>query len=391
MARKRMISPEIWQSEDFARLPLLGKLVFIGMFSHADDEGRGRAKAAYIKSVLFPYESGVKTGDVDRALDGIARHMSALFYKVDGNEYYQLTNWRVWQKVDKPTPSKLPPFGENAVPMRTGDCAANKARAGRMKAGEASPYPDAEGQGAAEHAGALRSGSHKGRTRNGPGSPCGDRRDDADVSDKVSAAKEPDGTGSATKDQGGEAKQDLEGVYNDFPHGGGISAAKRSGRALTAAERVLVGADDHGSVVAYVPDGNMDMREAGFAGDSPNGRRAAASNKKERKAKQQSGKEAAADGEPVVRLPLCDGTEYPILRSQADHWAELYPAVNVLQELRKMAGWCEAAPQKRKTRNNILLFVTGWLAREQDRGGASAPSEKKNPALNYPQRENAGY
>ena len=45
MARKRMIDPGIWQSEDFAKMSTLGKLVFIGLFSNADDEGRGRANA----------------------------------------------------------------------------------------------------------------------------------------------------------------------------------------------------------------------------------------------------------------------------------------------------------------------------------------------------------
>ena len=41
MARKRMIDPAIWQSQDFSRLSMLAKLVFIGLFSYADDEGRG--------------------------------------------------------------------------------------------------------------------------------------------------------------------------------------------------------------------------------------------------------------------------------------------------------------------------------------------------------------
>ena len=42
MARKRMIDPNIWDSEDFSKLSILGRLLFIGMFSNADDEGRGK-------------------------------------------------------------------------------------------------------------------------------------------------------------------------------------------------------------------------------------------------------------------------------------------------------------------------------------------------------------
>lgn len=54
MARKRMIDPNIWDSEDFGKLSDLSKLVFIGLFSLADDEGRGRCNPGYLKSKLFP-------------------------------------------------------------------------------------------------------------------------------------------------------------------------------------------------------------------------------------------------------------------------------------------------------------------------------------------------
>ena len=54
MARKRMISPEIWESRSFSRLSDFAKLIFIGLFSQADDEGYGNASPGYIRSKLFP-------------------------------------------------------------------------------------------------------------------------------------------------------------------------------------------------------------------------------------------------------------------------------------------------------------------------------------------------
>lgn len=71
---------------------------------------------------------------------------------------------------------------------------------------------------------------------------------------------------------------------------------------------------------------------------------------------------------PVFSLPLNDKSEWPILREQIGQWQELYPAVDVMQQLRNMRGWLEANPRRRKTRNGISRFVTGWLSREQDRG-----------------------
>lgn len=71
----------------------------------------------------------------------------------------------------------------------------------------------------------------------------------------------------------------------------------------------------------------------------------------------------------MFALPLNDGTEYRISEKQAKEWAELYPAVDVMQDLRSMKGWLDSNPAKRKTKRGILRFITGWLSRTQDKGG----------------------
>lgn len=78
---------------------------------------------------------------------------------------------------------------------------------------------------------------------------------------------------------------------------------------------------------------------------------------------------------PVITLPLNDNTDYGITQDDVDHWKELYPAVDVMTELRKMKGWCEGNPAKRKTRRGIVRFVNAWLAKEQDRGGSRKTSQ----------------
>lgn len=118
MARKRMIDPNIWQSEDFGKLSLLAKIVFIGLFSLADDEGRGRANPVYLKSVLFPYEESMRSADITKTLFEISSNMSVIFYSCDGSDYYSLCNWNNWQKIDKPTDSKLPAFESNNEDFR---------------------------------------------------------------------------------------------------------------------------------------------------------------------------------------------------------------------------------------------------------------------------------
>ena len=91
---------------------------------------------------------------------------------------------------------------------------------------------------------------------------------------------------------------------------------------------------------------------------------------------------------PVISLPLNDGTAYAVSKEQCQEWAGLYPAVDVIQQLRGMCGWLDANPQKRKTRRGIQRFVNAWLTREQDRAGqAQRPADQQrtgssNPFLN---------
>lgn len=107
MARKRMIDPSIWQSEDFGRLSTLAKIVFIGLFSLADDEGRGRCNPIYLKSTLFPYEEDIRSADIDKTLSEISSNMSVVLYSYNGSSYYSLLSWDTFQKIDRPSQSKI--------------------------------------------------------------------------------------------------------------------------------------------------------------------------------------------------------------------------------------------------------------------------------------------
>lgn len=78
--------------------------------------------------------------------------------------------------------------------------------------------------------------------------------------------------------------------------------------------------------------------------------------------------EGKVNGNAVCHIPLNDGTEYGISAEQVGEFEKLYPAVDVPQTLNEIRGWNLARPHKRKTRRGVLAHVTGWLAREQNRG-----------------------
>lgn len=71
----------------------------------------------------------------------------------------------------------------------------------------------------------------------------------------------------------------------------------------------------------------------------------------------------------IISLILNDKTEYGVTQKDIDEWAKLYPAVDILQELRKMRGWLDSNPGRRKTRRGVKRFINNWLAKSQDRGG----------------------
>ena len=103
-----MISPSIWESSSFSKLSDLAKIVFIGLFSNADDDGKGYGDATFVKNKLFPRDKDKRVTDIEKALSEIAQTMSIIFYEVEGDKFYYLTKWKAYQKIDRPTPSKIP-------------------------------------------------------------------------------------------------------------------------------------------------------------------------------------------------------------------------------------------------------------------------------------------
>lgn len=89
---------------------------------------------------------------------------------------------------------------------------------------------------------------------------------------------------------------------------------------------------------------------------------------------------------PVISLLLNTGEEYGIVQSDIVEWQELYPAVDVMQELRNMKGWCKENAAKRKTARGIRRFITSWLAREQNRGGTVGYKKTPSPQGSYGNR-----
>ena len=96
--------------------------------------------------------------------------------------------------------------------------------------------------------------------------------------------------------------------------------------------------------------------------------------------------EEKAEVEPLI---LNDGSEWLPTKSEYSEYLRLYPNVDIVSEFRRMRGWCNGNPEKRKTRHGITRFVNAWLGKEQDKPGCiqnNHHQQKKNlnPNLNNP-------
>lgn len=92
--------------------------------------------------------------------------------------------------------------------------------------------------------------------------------------------------------------------------------------------------------------------------------------------------EIAGPEDPVLfEIPLKGKHNlHQITQSQLFELRELYPAVDIQQQIRNMIGWCKANPTRQKTAQGITRFIHSWLCKEQDRGYAAPAAQAKPEA-----------
>ncbi len=160
MARKRMIDPGIWQNEQLGTLPREARLLFIGMFSNADDEGRLKASAGYLKAIVFPYDDDLPIKRIEELKQVIAAQSLILLYRAAGQDYLWLPTWDRHQKIKNPAPSQLPSPHEGTPSIEQPPDRSGGQNPGRLHTnGEALPEPsDSNGGGLPEDSSNSRSG-----------------------------------------------------------------------------------------------------------------------------------------------------------------------------------------------------------------------------------------
>ncbi|MCA1185783.1 hypothetical protein LCD36_04860 [Saccharopolyspora sp. 6T] len=121
MARIRTIKPDFFRSRTIDKLTYEQRLTFIGLWTHCDDEGRCEYDPRLVKADVWPL-SDRTSGDIDGDVQALTESSLITHYTVGERSYLQINGWREHQKINRPTPSKLPaPDSGQIAPLTSGD------------------------------------------------------------------------------------------------------------------------------------------------------------------------------------------------------------------------------------------------------------------------------
>jgi hypothetical protein len=115
---RRLVTSEIWTNEKFGSLDLMGRLIFIGLITHADDDGRLKGSPNYLKAKIFPYDLDISPPKINEVLERCHELHLITRYNTNGSEYIYLIGWEEHQQIraDRHKPSTLPPPPDNLLP-----------------------------------------------------------------------------------------------------------------------------------------------------------------------------------------------------------------------------------------------------------------------------------
>jgi hypothetical protein len=105
MARIRTIKPRFFRSPDTRALSLHARLTYIGLWTYADDEGRGEFDVSLIRADLWPDDD---SENVLGSLLELSRNGQIAVYEHSGRRYFHIPAFNDHQRVDKPRPSEIP-------------------------------------------------------------------------------------------------------------------------------------------------------------------------------------------------------------------------------------------------------------------------------------------
>lgn len=109
MPRKRMIHPGFFTSHTLNALPVTTMLTFAGIWTWADDYGRGEWAPELVKAAVWPRRKAMTEAKVEAAMHELVQAGVLCYYEVADHALLHVTAWSEFQQVSHPGRPKLPP------------------------------------------------------------------------------------------------------------------------------------------------------------------------------------------------------------------------------------------------------------------------------------------
>ena len=105
MARKRMIDPKFWSDDKMMSITPMHRLLFIGIWNYSDDAGIHKNSDSMLKAEVFPCDD-ITVEEVGQLKDKLIQQQLIVPFNSEGIELFYVKNWKIYQAIQKPIPSK---------------------------------------------------------------------------------------------------------------------------------------------------------------------------------------------------------------------------------------------------------------------------------------------
>jgi hypothetical protein len=98
-----MIKVDFWSDEKIGSVSLIGRLLFIGSWTLADDSGVCRAHPMFLKNQLFPYDEKITKQNIENALNELAESGLVSYIDSQDETYIYINNFNKHQLIGRPS------------------------------------------------------------------------------------------------------------------------------------------------------------------------------------------------------------------------------------------------------------------------------------------------
>lgn len=139
MPRIRTFKPEFFRSPDTAKASHAGRILFMAMWSWADDEGIGETNLYGLLGFAFPDEDELTVKEIQRLLTEVGGSFGVVFYGCRGRFYYAIPSWNDHQKTERRANGRHPkPDHPDSYPdLRFGTSSGTQGNSAGLQCGSA--------------------------------------------------------------------------------------------------------------------------------------------------------------------------------------------------------------------------------------------------------------